>query len=314
MEQLSLPVQVFRTNKHVARDMSKRRTDSHCFAPGCRSGYPGAPKASLFAAPREDDLRRKWERNLRRDDKPLTETSAVCEHHFEPRYILREYVHVINGCEVRTPRGKPSLVPDAVPTLLPGCPAYLSVAAPKQRPERRKAAKPPEGASRKRRRPDAPDEVCDGGEMEGMDFNAATSARLSIEAIRTLEVPANYWCRIEAVGHCDLIFVTTVISKRTKLDIFHEKAVCFMSTEGKIVAQVFYQGVLCQEKPVQSLAEATSVLEEARESPVCKGAMCKQEFKPLSSRLTAHHRAEANTAGRSVISVRCFGKVSSEGK
>nr|XP_037276608.1 uncharacterized protein LOC119169682 [Rhipicephalus microplus] len=41
--------------------------------------------------------------------------------------------------------------------------------------------------------------------------------------------------------------------------------------------------------------------------------MCKQEFKPLSSRLTAHHRAEANTAGRSVISVRCFGKVSSEG-
>nr|XP_037280753.1 uncharacterized protein LOC119174070 [Rhipicephalus microplus]XP_037280754.1 uncharacterized protein LOC119174070 [Rhipicephalus microplus] len=293
--------------------MSKRRTDSHCFAPGCRSGYPGAPKASLFAAPREDDLRRKWERNLRRDDKPLTETSAVCEHHFEPRYILREYVHVINGCEVRTPRGKPSLVPDAVPTLLPGCPAYLSVAAPKQRPERRKAAKPPEGASRKRRRPDAPDEVCDGGEMEGMNFNAATSARLSIEAIRTLEVPANYWCRIEAVGHCDLIFVTTVISKRTKLDIFHEKAVCFMSTEGKIVAQVFYQGVLCQEKPVQSLAEATSVLEEARESPVCKGAMCKQEFKPLSSRLTAHHRAEANTAGRSVISVRCFGKVSSEG-
>ncbi|KAH8022757.1 hypothetical protein HPB51_004844 [Rhipicephalus microplus] len=139
--------------------MSKRRTDSHCFAPGCRSGYPGAPKASLFAAPREDDLRRKWERNLRRDDKPLTETSAVCEHHFEPRYILREYVHVINDCEVRTPRGKPSLVPDAVPTLLPGCPAYLSVAAPKQRPERRKAAKPPEGASRKRRRPDAPDEV-----------------------------------------------------------------------------------------------------------------------------------------------------------
>uniref|UniRef100_A0A131YNM2 THAP domain containing protein n=1 Tax=Rhipicephalus appendiculatus TaxID=34631 RepID=A0A131YNM2_RHIAP len=108
----------------------KRRTDSHCFAPGCQSGYPGAPKASLFAAPRDDDLRRKWARNLRRADKPLTETSAVCEHHFEPRYILREYVHVINGTEVRIPRGKPSLVPDAVPTLLPGCSVYLSVVVP----------------------------------------------------------------------------------------------------------------------------------------------------------------------------------------
>ncbi|KAH7972009.1 hypothetical protein HPB52_004997 [Rhipicephalus sanguineus] len=87
--------------------MSKRRTDSHCFAAGCRSGNPGAPKASLFTAPRDDDLHRKCEPNLRRDDKPLTETSAVCEHHFEPRYILLEYVHVINGCDVRIPREKP---------------------------------------------------------------------------------------------------------------------------------------------------------------------------------------------------------------
>ncbi|KAL3226423.1 hypothetical protein MRX96_024958 [Rhipicephalus microplus] len=59
-------------------DMAKRRTDSHCFAPGCRTGYPGAPKASLFAAPRDDSLRSKWERNLRRADKSLTESSAVC--------------------------------------------------------------------------------------------------------------------------------------------------------------------------------------------------------------------------------------------
>ncbi|KAH7938182.1 hypothetical protein HPB49_021340 [Dermacentor silvarum] len=76
--------------------------DSHFYAPGCCSGYPGAPKASLFAAPTEDELRKKWESNLRRADKPLTESSAVCERHFEPRYILRDYVHIINwhrSCE-----------------------------------------------------------------------------------------------------------------------------------------------------------------------------------------------------------------------
>ncbi|KAH7934057.1 hypothetical protein HPB49_020921 [Dermacentor silvarum] len=110
--------------------MAKRRTDSHCFALGCRTGYPGAPKASLFAAPRDDELLSKWERNLRRADKSLTEVSAVCEHHFEAHCILRDYVHVIDGVEVRIPRGKPSLAPNAIPTLLPQCPAYLSVKTP----------------------------------------------------------------------------------------------------------------------------------------------------------------------------------------
>lgn len=116
--------------------MPKRKTDSHC----CHSGYPGAPRASLFAAPTEDELRKKWERNLRRADKPLTESSAVCERHFEPRYILRDYVHITNGTEVRLPRGKPSLAPGAVPTLLPDCASYLSVAPVKERPERKRSA------------------------------------------------------------------------------------------------------------------------------------------------------------------------------
>ncbi|XP_075526695.1 uncharacterized protein LOC142558446 [Dermacentor variabilis] len=120
--------------------MPKRKTDSHCYAPGCHSGYPGAPKASLFAAPTEEELRKKWERNLRRSDKPLTESSAVCERHFERRYILRDYVHIINGTEVRLPRGKPSLAPGAVPTLLPDCASYLSVAPVKERPERKRPA------------------------------------------------------------------------------------------------------------------------------------------------------------------------------
>lgn len=131
----------------------------------CRSGYPGAPKASLFEARRDEDLRKKWERNLRKDDKPLTKSSVVYEHHFEPRYILRVYVHVVNGSEVHIYRGKPSLSPDAVLPLLPGCPAYFSVAAPKQRPERKTAYRS-EGGKKRWRRSDASDQVCDSDEME----------------------------------------------------------------------------------------------------------------------------------------------------
>lgn len=105
-----------------------------CFAPGCRTGYAGAPKASLFCAPRDAELRKQWESNLRRVDRPLTARSSVCERHFEPRFILRDYVHVINGDEVRMPRGKPSLVPGAVPTLLPDFPGNLSKKLSKPRP------------------------------------------------------------------------------------------------------------------------------------------------------------------------------------
>ncbi|KAH6940169.1 hypothetical protein HPB50_025977 [Hyalomma asiaticum] len=72
-------------------------------------------------------------RHLRRLDKPLDTDCAVCELHFEPRFVIRDYVHVVNGAEVRT-RGMPTLSPDAVPTILPNLPSYLSVKAPTPRP------------------------------------------------------------------------------------------------------------------------------------------------------------------------------------
>ncbi|KAL3213440.1 hypothetical protein MRX96_035373 [Rhipicephalus microplus] len=105
----------------AAHGMAKRRTDSHCFAPGCRTGHLNGPNASLFAATKNDDLRKKWERNLHRKDKAFSISSAACEHHFDPQFILCDYVHVIKGNEVRISRGKQSLAPDAVPTVITGC-------------------------------------------------------------------------------------------------------------------------------------------------------------------------------------------------
>lgn len=102
---------------------------SFCYAPGCKTGYSGVVherKLSLFRAPTDDQLRLVWERNLRRLDKPLTADCAVCELHFEPHFIVRDYVHIINGAEVRIPRGNPRLAPGAVPTLLPNLTAYSS--------------------------------------------------------------------------------------------------------------------------------------------------------------------------------------------
>lgn len=88
----------------------------------------------MFTAPKDPKVRKIWQYNLRRLDKPLTQYSSVCERHFDPRFIVRDYVHIINGAEVRIPRGKPKLAEGAIPTLLPDLPGYLSKKLPKQRP------------------------------------------------------------------------------------------------------------------------------------------------------------------------------------
>lgn len=112
-----------------------RPRQNHCYAPGCQTGYvfvKGAPKISLFGVPKDEARRKLWERNLHRADTPLDDTSAVCELHFEPRYVSRDYVHIIQGQEVRIPRGKPTLSADAVPTILPNLPTYLTKKLPRK--------------------------------------------------------------------------------------------------------------------------------------------------------------------------------------
>ncbi|KAM7307745.1 uncharacterized protein ISCGN_011381 [Ixodes scapularis] len=53
---------------------------------------PGVPK---------DEARRKlWEKNLHHSDKPLDDQCVVCELHFKGHYILRDYVHIVDGKEV----------------------------------------------------------------------------------------------------------------------------------------------------------------------------------------------------------------------
>ncbi|KAH9365919.1 hypothetical protein HPB48_016660 [Haemaphysalis longicornis] len=134
--------------------MTKPRRRSYCFGPGYRTGYSGlknAPKLSLFCAPEDDERQHVWERNLHRADKPLEPSDAVCELHFEEKYILRHCVHTIDGKEVRIPRGKPSLSPDAVPTSLPNVPKYLSKVPVRERlPRKRVCAEPAECGSSKK--------------------------------------------------------------------------------------------------------------------------------------------------------------------
>lgn len=102
---------------------------------------------SIFGVQKGEEL--SGERNLHRAGKPLKGNSGVCEFHLESRYILRDFVHVINGKEERIPRGKPVLTYDAVATILPILPAYLSKKTSKPIPHRMRTTSPPPMASKR---------------------------------------------------------------------------------------------------------------------------------------------------------------------
>ncbi|XP_077535957.1 uncharacterized protein LOC144148272 [Haemaphysalis longicornis] len=297
--------------------MAKRRTDADCFAPGCHTGYPGAPKASLFAAPRDEDLRKKWERNLRRQDKPLTESSAVCEHHFEKHFVWRDYVHIINGSEVRIPRGKPSLAPDAIPTLLPGCPAYLSVPTAKRRPERKRPAATSSSSENQKPRKQFRDLSNSSTVNESVLHELSQESHsepLTLCSIEKLALPAKYWCKLQPDGYAGVLFATTTIQKEGKLESIHEKAVCFDEINKNLSVQVFVRCVRCSDKLMSSLIDANHVLRETEEICICKAAMTKLDFTELEQCLTLKLRAETVTIRQSVFSTKCLGEVSTADK
>lgn len=319
--------------------MPKRKVDTHCFAPGCHSGYPGARSASLFGAPRDEELRKKWQQNLRRQDKPLSESSAVCELHFEPHLVLRDYVHVINGTEVRIPRGKPSLAPGAIPTLLLGCTGHPPISSATKRKSGRKrspatsASPESQQAGRCRNIPNrderalpengAADEPFERfttvhSRSEPSDSQPCTAVcepleRFTIGSVDELPLPSRRWGRLQTDGYRGAIFATTAVRKEERLEIIHEKAVCFNAVEDKVFAQVFVRGVMCSDGIVRSLTEAGDVLREAENACICKGAATKSEFIELEQSLTPELRCATAACGQSVFSTTCEGKVATEG-
>ncbi|KAH9365454.1 hypothetical protein HPB48_008906 [Haemaphysalis longicornis] len=79
--------------------MSRRQ--SHCFVPGCKSGYKSSKgKFSLFGVPKEEAVFQQWQRNIPRAHKPLPRNAAVCELHFDEQFVSRHFEHVVDGKSV----------------------------------------------------------------------------------------------------------------------------------------------------------------------------------------------------------------------
>lgn len=84
-----------------------RTSSSHCSVPRCSASAKYNSVLSFFTFPKEDDLRRKWVTNIRRDNFIITNNTRVCSRHFLPSHMA----------EPPSPKGRRLLKTGAVPVL-----------------------------------------------------------------------------------------------------------------------------------------------------------------------------------------------------
>lgn len=267
-------------------DNKKRKPDTHCFAPGCRTGYPGhrvenGRKISLFSVPKEEDRRKEWERNLKRKDKPLAETSAVCEKHFAEHFVIRDYVHVIGGNEVRIPRGRPALAAGAVPTLLPDLPAYLSKVLVKPRPERKRRSVPSSESAKKVRLSRHDEQEASLAEDQNVDPNARAFENDEVNSLVPADLRAladslyvpRLWTKL-ITPDLDVLVYATTRTRKEPFGIFHEKVMSFtLDQHNDIVASCYFNGREKKYGKISSLLDARNIFEVVDSALLCAGAM-----------------------------------------
>ncbi|KAH7941087.1 hypothetical protein HPB49_009959 [Dermacentor silvarum] len=307
--------------------MGKQRLN-HCYAPGCISGYDrtkGAKQPSLFKAPADPARRSLWERNLHRVDKPLTADCAVCELHFQPHFIVRDYVHQINGEEVRLPRGNPTLTPNAEPTILPNVPAYLSKHVTPARKQRKRKASEAAILPKKARVSSAGedhsvDEPASNGEAGEADTTdtvggcepAEADASLTVDALKHATVPNKRWTLHEMQDNEGVCFTLCALNSVTG-EVKVERAIFFTAdSSGGFRSKTFLQGKLAAESSLLRVQDATTVLQKANQMLLCCGAVASNESS-LTSSLTDHLRGQMEMKSGIAFSINCHGKTTQEG-
>lgn len=111
-----------------------------CFVPNCSSGYRSCPdQVSLFKAPSEPARLELWRRAIPRADRILQPSDHVCAKHFPEHMISKSYYAEFNGkVLLNVPKKIPVLSANAVPSIFPGCPKYLTKPTRSRKPPRKR--------------------------------------------------------------------------------------------------------------------------------------------------------------------------------
>ncbi|KAH6946022.1 hypothetical protein HPB50_011161 [Hyalomma asiaticum] len=100
-----------------------------CCVPNCRGGYDGGPKVRLVSFPADPIRKAQWQRAVRRDDVDVStlKDPKVCERHFKPDHLRTTSTYTDgDGRTIEVPMKLTRITSDAVPTIFPDCPGYLS--------------------------------------------------------------------------------------------------------------------------------------------------------------------------------------------
>ncbi|KAF6203597.1 hypothetical protein GE061_001929 [Apolygus lucorum] len=102
--------------QHLTPDEMGRR---YCSIDSCPNRKHGSNELSLFLPPKDPQLFCKWAEMMEPHRRlPITRTTGVCELHFQPGEVLREFVTKMqDGTEHRLARGRVSLAPGVFPTI-----------------------------------------------------------------------------------------------------------------------------------------------------------------------------------------------------
>uniref|UniRef100_A0A182J3R2 Uncharacterized protein n=1 Tax=Anopheles atroparvus TaxID=41427 RepID=A0A182J3R2_ANOAO len=86
----------------------------NCYVYKCDWKHKNNPKRAMFIIPKDPAKFKQWSDVLPKHRR-LTNHDRVCEKHFDPADIMRDWSHVIQGETKKVKRCKPNLRPDAVP-------------------------------------------------------------------------------------------------------------------------------------------------------------------------------------------------------
>ncbi|XP_035791902.1 uncharacterized protein LOC118466516 [Anopheles albimanus] len=86
----------------------------NCFVLGCDNAHRDNPRRAMFYIPKDPEMFEKWREALPKH-RELKLHDRVCEKHFRPSDIIRNWTHTINGLTAVLPRKKPTLLPSAIP-------------------------------------------------------------------------------------------------------------------------------------------------------------------------------------------------------
>ncbi|KFB50727.1 AGAP005534-PA-like protein [Anopheles sinensis] len=86
----------------------------NCFVYKCDWKHRHNPKRAMFVLPKDPEKFKLWSDVLPKHRR-LTHSDRVCEKHFDPADIVRDWLHVIQGETKKLQRSKPYLRRDAVP-------------------------------------------------------------------------------------------------------------------------------------------------------------------------------------------------------